>query len=556
MRTPLFMQSRRLKDCLILFFGFSLLFTFNLGKRPFASPDEGRYVEIPREMTVSGDYLTPHLNGLPYFEKPPLFYWLQSGVIKCLGLSEFSMRLLPVLTGLLGLILTYIVASHFVNRRTGLISAAVLGTSFLYFSLSRMIVLDLLFAFLMAVSMWSFVKGVLSTGKSRLYSALACSLFLALALLTKGLVALVIFFSVTILWLLITNSFSRLKPLYFVPCLLLFLLVAAPWHVFVSLENPEFFNFYFIREHFLRYTTKMHVRYQPIWFFVPIVVVGFFPWTSFLIKAAINTFKKDTLATHTQKSVEKFALIWFIYIFIFFSLSSSKLITYMMPLFFPGAYLIGTYIAKHLKNQTVLKVDLLLHSCVCVALIGIYAFFRHKIPMDMYNLLEAKIKLLLLTFILGALLPPFFAYLKKPVVALSSLLVLTFVQLGILLSAEHYLDRISAKKAASAMREYAKGEELTVYSYGHHYQDLAVYLQQPIKIIDHTGELGFSQAQAPHRRILYNAAEASKEWENSLKPQCVIFKKGRLPYVKTHTSLLKKSQRIFSDSNSYVYCKP
>src|SRR5512139_1378602 len=152
-------EGPRLRDAIVLALVIGLFFALFLGSRPLSVPDEGRYVEIPREMVVSGDWLTPRLNGVKYFEKPPLFYWIESALIKLYGLSEWSVRTGPALFALFGCLAVYYAGARMFGRRTGLISAGVLATSLLYYALSRLISLDMPVSVLLTASLLSFLLG-------------------------------------------------------------------------------------------------------------------------------------------------------------------------------------------------------------------------------------------------------------------------------------------------------------------------------------------------------------------------------------------------------------
>ena len=137
----------------------TVFFGWGLGSRALWQPDEGRYVEIPREMTVTGDYITPRLNGVKYFEKPVLFYWLQAGAIKVFGISEWAMRLWPATFALIGCLAVYVAGRKLYDRRTGLIAAVVLATAPLHYFLGRAVTLDMAVSALLAVALFAFLLG-------------------------------------------------------------------------------------------------------------------------------------------------------------------------------------------------------------------------------------------------------------------------------------------------------------------------------------------------------------------------------------------------------------
>ncbi|TAK75988.1 MAG: phospholipid carrier-dependent glycosyltransferase, partial [Gammaproteobacteria bacterium] len=179
-------------DSLFLLFILGGLFFILLGVRPLFVPDEGRYAEIAREMTVTHDYVTPYLNGIKYFEKPALFYWLGAAAIKLGGLQLWSIRSVNAFISLLGCLLTYVTARKLYGRLTGLLAALILGTSTLYFVMTHMVSLDLpvtvfftasLYAFLLAYPQPMGIKR-----RAYFWGAAAAA---ALAVLTKGLIGIV-----------------------------------------------------------------------------------------------------------------------------------------------------------------------------------------------------------------------------------------------------------------------------------------------------------------------------------------------------------------------------
>ncbi|MEI8295579.1 MAG: phospholipid carrier-dependent glycosyltransferase, partial [Alphaproteobacteria bacterium] len=267
-----------------------LYYSIMLGDRSFATPDEARYVEISREMLVTGDFVTPRLNGVKYFEKPPLFYWLQAGVMKVFGSSEFAMRMVTVAIAVGGVVATFAFAASIYGLLVGAVAALILATSPLYFGLAHLIILDMSASVFVTLSLFSFYKAITSTSthRRRLWFwgfAVACGL----GVMTKGVMALALPGPVIVAWLTATKQWGRLRPFYPFSSLIIFFSIVIPWHAAVSLANPEFAYKYFIVEHFLRFTTNHHEHYQPIWYFVPVVLLGLFPW----IAAAFVRYRND-----------------------------------------------------------------------------------------------------------------------------------------------------------------------------------------------------------------------------------------------------------------------
>jgi len=338
------------RDLVLLALIFGAILAWKLGSAPLANPDEGRYAEVPREMLSTGDWVTPRLNGVPYFEKPPLVYWAVAVCEEILGPSEWSLRAAPSLFALAGILMAYAAARTIYGRNAGLWSAIVLGTSLLYVALSRLLLLDMAMSVLMSSTLFCFILAVREPpGAKRrwLYYGLYASA--ALATLTKGFIGFLLTGAVMFLWLLVFRQWRRLRPMHLPTGILLFLAIAAPWHLLVAQRNPAWAHFYIIYEHWQRYTDPGHGRTAQFWIFVPVVLLGLFPWTGFLWSAF-----RDALAggwgRRNENAEAWFFLTWAAFIFVFFSKSQSKLIPYILPVFPPIAVMIGRWLAATLPS--------------------------------------------------------------------------------------------------------------------------------------------------------------------------------------------------------------
>ncbi len=324
-----------LRDLIILLLLFGVLFLGGLGSAPLIDPDEGRYAEIPREMLEKNDFVTPTLNYVKYFEKPPLLYWVNAASISLFGQNEFAGRLPSALSGLFTILLTYIAGRNFFDRKTAITGAMILGTSAGFMLQSRIILTDMLLTLCLTGSMFSFLLASRSRNQKQQFYFYLFFIFSALAVLTKGLIGIVLPGGIIFWYLVLSGQWRLLRETPWFSGLLLFLAVAAPWFVLVSLKNPEFPHFFFIHEHFQRYTSTVHNRSQPFWFFVPILILTFFPWSFFLA----GSLKKGWQERYNSKGTSLFLLIWPVVIIFFFSLSSSKLVPYILPTFPPLALL-------------------------------------------------------------------------------------------------------------------------------------------------------------------------------------------------------------------------
>ncbi len=334
------------RDWLLLALAFGALYFFRLGSYPLSDPDEGRNAEIAREMLVSGDWVTPRLDGVNYFEKPPLVYWLTAVSEKLFGLNEWAVRAVPALLAIGGVLLTYAAARRLHGRDAGLMSAIVLGTSLLWFAIGHIPLLDMAVSVFMAGALFAFIIGVgepPGARRRRLFLLLYASM--ALATLAKGLIGFLVTGAVMFLWLLVFNQWKRLRPLHLLPGVLLFLVIAASWHVLAALRNPTWVHRYFVYEHFERFLTPAASRPGPVHYFVWILIAGLIPWTGFLWPA-VRTAVRGGWAKRDDNCVAWYLVTWAAFIFFFFSISKSKLPPYILPIFPALAVLIGAWLAR------------------------------------------------------------------------------------------------------------------------------------------------------------------------------------------------------------------
>ncbi|MCB1056138.1 MAG: glycosyltransferase family 39 protein, partial [Acidobacteria bacterium] len=303
-----------------------LLYLPILASTPLAEPDEGRYAEIPREMLSSGDFVTPRLNGVLYFEKPVFYYWAVAGAEYVLGQNELAARSITLLSGLLGVLLTFYLGTSMGSRRLGVYGAAILAVSPLWATFSRVNTIDLCVSVWITATLaafwWASRDGA---GKKPWYALFAAS---ALAVLTKGLIGMVLPGGVIFVYLLLSRRWKLLLRVPWITGTLLFAAIAVPWHVLVAQRNPSFLWFYFVHEHFLRYTTDVAERTGPAWYYLPVLLVGLLPWSG-LLPASWRLFRAPTDAAERDATI--FLGSWAALIVLFFSTSKSKLIPYVLP---------------------------------------------------------------------------------------------------------------------------------------------------------------------------------------------------------------------------------
>jgi 4-amino-4-deoxy-L-arabinose transferase-like glycosyltransferase len=314
----------------------------DLGGRKLQHPDEGRYAEIAREMVASGDWVTPRLDGIKYFEKPALQYWLTAASFEAFGVDEWAARLPTALAGFLTIVAVGYAGAMLVSPAAGIYAAAALASSIWHFGISHLLTLDALLSFWLALALVAFLlaQRAATTAKARERAMLVAYAATAGGILTKGLVALAIPGTTLVLYSLATRDFSPWKRLHLGKGLPLLLLLTLPWFVVVSLRNPEFARFFFIHEHIERFLTTEHHRTGAWWYFLPLLAIGLLPWTGVFLwrlKAAWRDAATDT----SGFCWARFCLVWSAFILVFFSISDSKLPSYILPIFPAAALILG-----------------------------------------------------------------------------------------------------------------------------------------------------------------------------------------------------------------------
>lgn len=500
--------------CLDIFFlliTLSGLYFLFLGVRPLFVPDEGRYAEIAREMVASHDYITPYLNGIKYFEKPVLFYWLGAAAIKLGGLNLWSVRSVNAILGLLGCLLTYFTGRRLYDRATGLFSALILGSSGLYFFMAHTVSLDLPVTVFLSITFYAFLLNIKNPSRLYMWTAAASA---ALAVLTKGLIGLVFPALVIGAWLTVMNEWRLLKRLYLPSSIFIFLLIATPWHWLVNHRNPEFFYFYFIEQHFLRYTTKEVGHYQPAWFFIPCVILGFFPWITFLPQAIAKQLPSAWKERH-QYATSIFLVLWATLIFLFFSFSKSKLIPYILPIFPALALLTGRYLAQR-WNQTAtrgLKISYyvlaLLSTAIAIAIFFSIDQINNTNPANTKFYLYIAISILSIGNISACALIA--RHTRK---ALIITMVTAWLFLLSMLATMPSLDTRTILPLATYVKPLLNSQT-EVITYNQYYQDLPFYLEQRVSILNWKNEMTYGMAHQNTQEWMLNDETFWKRWNSN-----------------------------------------
>ena len=305
-------------------------------------------------MVETGDYVVPHLDYVRYFEKPPLLYWATALSFRVFGLSEWSARLPNALAALVTVLLLYAGVARWFTRDAALLSAIMLISSFGFFTMARILTIDMLLSCALFLSLIFFYDFYRQKKTMALYLFYAC---LALATLAKGPVAPVLVGLSLLVFLLLERRVSFLRDLLSLKGILVYVLLMAPWFVAIALREKEFLWFFFVDQNFLRFLTQKHNRSGPVYYFVPILFGGLFPWSIFIPRAVVTFWRTKEL---------RLFLIWFFVVFLFFSLSGSKLPPYILPAFPALAILLGCLFHDRAGQPTPGRAEILVYQFLFV----------------------------------------------------------------------------------------------------------------------------------------------------------------------------------------------
>lgn len=364
-----------------------------LGARPLALPDEGRYVGVAWEMLNSGNWLYPTLNGLPFFHKPPLFYWITAASLGTFGVHEWAARLAPLLGAAIAAFTLYGFALRQKGATVARWSLLILVTQPFFFGGAQFANLDMLVAGLIAATILLAAEAALNAERNLPYRGLLAGAYLAAALgvLAKGLIGAVLPGLVLLAWLAWNRRLALMRVLVWLPGLAVFLLVAAPWFVAMQLRFPDFLNYFFVYNHFQRFAEAGFNNPMPFWFYPPVILLLILPWSWWLPAA----WKRTRLAPETKPTVRSLMWIWPAVIVGFFSIPSSKLVGYVLPVLPPLAYLIAEGLVRKwgdVPNLRFLKGFALVAGTVCLSAILASNQFNHKTNRQLSSLIAAQRK--------------------------------------------------------------------------------------------------------------------------------------------------------------------
>jgi len=472
--------------------------------RPMFDPDEGRYAEIPREMAVTGDWLTPRLDGLKYFEKPPLHYWATAAAYTVFGEHEWTSRLWTVGLAFACLPMVFGWTRRLYGRNAALAAIVVLCVSPYFEIVGHLNLLDAGFSFWLTGAIFAFTlaqSSELGSRDERRWMLLAW-VAAALAILSKGIVVAVLAGTSLVVYSVIERDLRPWKRLHAAIGVPLFLLVGAPWFIAVSVRNPDFAEFFFIHEHFARFLTTVHQRVEPWWFFLPPLLLGVFPWGLAAVRGSMSAWRETGPIPHFKPL--RFLLIFSLFTLVFFSMSGSKLAPYIQPMFPPLAAIVGAYAAERatfVRNTAMTTAGLVMF--VGIGLLIYSAIHNSFVPQAAILWIAAGIALMLVA--VGVTWAPPRA--GEGIPADRSVVPAVAIAAAAAFAWQSFLTALGVVPPARSARELVAETQpyvhpqTALYSVGQYRETISPYLQRTLTVVDFEGELHFGLTAEPGKQM-------------------------------------------------------
>jgi 4-amino-4-deoxy-L-arabinose transferase-like glycosyltransferase len=351
---------------IILVAGFIMF--FQLGELPLLDPDEPVYAQTAREMLATNDFISPRIYGDFWYDKPPMYYWLVSGSFKLLGQNEFTARFPSAFLAVCGGLLVYFGGKSLMNQRAGFIAALVLSTSIEYFYLGKAAVTDMTLTFFLTATLLCYLQ-------RKYYLAYIAA---GLAVLTKGPIGIVFPGMIVLLHLLLTKNLQAVKHIKVISGGFLVVLVSLPWYLAMyHFHGMDFINTFLGFHNITRFLEPEHSAGALWYYYIPVLLVGFFPWAMFLVQSLWSSFRNRN---QREGNIPFFFFIWAMVVFVFFSISQTKLVSYILPMYPPLALLVGRYIDQCIAEGTpgIFKKPAMILTFLIIALQALIVFAAAK----------------------------------------------------------------------------------------------------------------------------------------------------------------------------------
>lgn len=409
---------------------FYFIFFHNIGTYSLMDVDETRYVAMSRDMFNTKDFLTLYLNGQYFFEKPPLYFWQECLSFALWGgkVNEWTARFPVALLGFIFSFVVYFTARKRVSRRFGVFTSLILATSLEFIMLAKYAILDIVLTFYVGLALVCYFQVYFCQENHKKFYWWAFYFFTGLAVMAKGIPGIAIPFGTVFFTSIMAKKFKEIfKPLYIIPGAIIFLLIVLPWHIIMFKKyDPLFYNEYIIKHHLHRFlnTANNEIgRKQPFYYYFLVVLWGFIPWVFSMIAVFVDKIKNWGKLHYVEKvrnfdfasmdNVHKaLALCWVtvIWIMFFFSSSSTKLATYILPIYYPLAIIVGLmwqdYVDKK-KHEKPINISVQIFGWICLVAGFAAMFTQYYLPVQLNDDI-AEIKwfalICLIVFGLGSLL--------------------------------------------------------------------------------------------------------------------------------------------------------
>jgi 4-amino-4-deoxy-L-arabinose transferase-like glycosyltransferase len=378
------------------------LFFHQLGGIGLLGPDEPRYADIAREMYRSGDFVTPRLFGVPWFEKPALVYWGAAIAFGIFGVSEFAARFPSALGATACVLLTYYAGTRLWSRSTAFWAALILASSTGFFAFAHAASMDMPLSSCLTLALLCFLIGYNSVGSVRRWWFYAFWAFLGLAVLAKGPIGLLLPLLSLLAYRVFRARSGEWKQ-WHPEGLLISIAIALPWYWAVLAANGyPFIEEFFLNHNLQRFTSTIHGHQRPVYFYIPVLMMLTFPWTFMLIPALRRSLDKN----------DWILLSWALVPLVFFSLSGSKLPGYILPSVAPLAMMCGRAVVG--QSSRAFRIATFLEAGMMVFVGIAFGFFGQTLNVDPH--VNGRL-IALLCFVLAALLVIVAAWLKPPFLA-------------------------------------------------------------------------------------------------------------------------------------------
>lgn len=339
--------------CILFYF----IFFHNIWAYALMDVDESRYVTMSKDMFHTKDFLTLYLNKQFFFEKPPLYFWGECLSFAFWGrVTEFTARFPVALDGMLCCFTVYFLGKRIISRGYGVVSSLIFATSLEFLILAKFAILDIVVATCIGFSLCFGIFTNFCQEKHKKYCWWLFYIFSGLAVMAKGIPGFVIPFGSMFFISLYSKNFKEIfKPLYFIPGIILFLLITLPWHIIMlKMHDPMFFDEYIVKHHIERFIGGNELgREQPFYFYILTLLWGFFPWIFSVLAVFIRKIVKKDFVFKNVTNIQKFLVyngIITLFVLVFFSASDTKLVTYILPIYGSlaclGGYIWTRYIEK------------------------------------------------------------------------------------------------------------------------------------------------------------------------------------------------------------------